>query len=148
MDIELRDIDEDNFKACTKMSVRRDQPFVASNVYSIAESKIFPHWITKAVYAEEALVGFMMFAKFPEREELYLCRFMIDQASQGKGFGKAALDRLKEIALGDDRIRRIRLSTAPDNVNGIRIYEKFGFKDMKYQEDGEEVFVLELEKRP
>ena len=148
MDIELRDIDEDNFRACTKLSVRKDQPFVASNAYSIAESKIFPYWTTKAVYAEDVLVGFMMFATFYEKEELYLCRFMIDQRYQGKGFGKAALDRLKEIAMGDEGIRRIKLSTAPDNANGIRIYEKFGFRDMKYLEDEEEVFVLELEKRP
>ena len=148
MDIQLRDIDEGNFRACTKLSVRKDQPFVASNAYSIAESKIFPCWTTKAVYAEDVLVGFMMFAKFYEKEELYLCRFMIDQRYQGKGFGKAALDRLKELAMGDEGIRRIKLSTAPDNANGIRIYEKYGFKDMKCQEDGEEVFVLEREKRP
>jgi len=58
-----------------------------------------------------------MFAMFYDKEELYLCRFMIDQRYQGKGFGKAALDRLKEIAMGDDGIRRIKLSTAPDNAN-------------------------------
>jgi len=40
----------------------------------------------------------------------------------------------------------MKLSTAKDNVNGIRIYEKFGFRDTHEMEDGEEVFVMDLRK--
>jgi diamine N-acetyltransferase len=129
-----------------KLSVRKDQPFVASNAFSMAESKIFPNWITKAIYWDEELVGFMMYEKNYAEHELYLCRFMIDQRYQGKGYGKAALDKLKEIALGDEKIKQITLSTNPENKNGIRIYEKFGFVDMKYMDHEEEVFVLDLKK--
>ncbi|MBI4927304.1 MAG: GNAT family N-acetyltransferase [Anaerolineae bacterium] len=146
MSISLRDITQDNFNTCMRLSVRKDQPFVASNAYSVAESKLFPQWITKAIYSDEEMVGFMMYEMNYEENELYLCRFMIDQNHQGKGYGKAALDLLKEIAMEDEKINQIKLSTAPDNQNGIRIYEKFGFVDMKYMEDDEEVFVLHLKK--
>lgn len=146
MSISLREITQDNFFACIGLSVRADQPFVASNAFSIAESKIFPHWITNAIYHDEEMVGFMMYTKDYEENELYLCRFMIDQKHQGKGYGRAALDTLKEIAMRDENIHKITLSTSPKNHNGIRIYEKFGFIDMKYMEDGEEVFVLDLKK--
>jgi diamine N-acetyltransferase len=129
-----------------RLSVRKDQPFVASNAFSVAESKIFPNWITKAIYSDEELVGFMMYAMNYEENELYLCRFMVDQKYQGKGYGKAALDQLKAIALGDEKIKQITLSTNPENKNGIRIYEKFGFVDMKYMDHDEEVFVLDLKK--
>ena len=81
-----------------------------------------------------------------EENELYLCRFMIDQKHQGKGYGKAALDKLKEIAMGDENINKIKLSTDPKNINGIRIYGKFGFIDMNYMDDEEEVFELDLKK--
>jgi diamine N-acetyltransferase len=129
-----------------RLSVRKDQPFVASNAFSVAESKIFPNWITNAIYYDEEIVGFMMYTKNYEENELYLCRFMIDQKHQGKGYGKGALDKLKEIAMSDENIKTIKLSTNPTNENGIRIYEKFGFIDMKYMDHDEEVFVLDLKK--
>lgn len=144
MAVSLRDITPDNFYEAVNLKVREDQPFVASNTFSIAESKLFPFWITKAVYNDEEMVGFVMYAKDYEKGELYLCRFMIDAKSQGKGHGKAALDLLREIAMNDRCIGSIRLSTDPDNSNGIRIYEKYGFVDTKTMEDDEEVFVLTL----
>ena len=101
------------FFACMRLSVRKDQPFVASNSFSVAESKIFPNWITNAIYYDEEIVGFMMYTKNYEENELYLCRFMIDQNHQGKGDGKAALDKLKDIAMGDENINKMKLSTNP-----------------------------------
>jgi diamine N-acetyltransferase len=129
-----------------RLSVRDDQPFVASNAFSVAESKIFPEWITRAVYHEDEMVGFVMYLLDYEKSELYLCRFMIDQKHQGKGYGKATLELLKEIAMNDEKIQKMTLSTNPENANGIRIYEKFGFVDMKYKEEDEEVFSLDLKK--
>ncbi len=146
MNISFKEITQNNFFDCMKLSVREDQPFVASNAFSVAESKLFPFWITKAIYHEDEMVGFLMYAKFYEKNELYLCRFMIDQKHQGKGYGKAVLDKLKEIALSDEKIHKIALSTDPKNANGIRIYEKFGFVDMNYMEDDEEVFTLDLKR--
>ena len=146
MSISLREITQDNFIACMRLSVRKDQPFVASNSFSVAESKIFPNWITNAIYYDEEIVGFMMYTKNYEENELYLCRFMIDQKHQGKGYGKGALDILREVAMSDEKINKIKLSTNPTNENGIRIYEKFGFVDMKYMDGDEEVFVLDLKK--
>lgn len=144
--LSLREITQDNFFDCMKLSVREDQPFVASNAFSVAESKLFPEWITRAIYHEEEMVGFMMYTMDYAANELYLCRFMIDAKHQGKGYGKAALEELKAIAMQDENIHKITLSTDPENTNGIRIYEKFGFVDMNYLEDGEEVFMLNLKK--
>lgn len=146
MNISFRDISQSNFYECMRLAVRRDQPFVASNAFSVAESKIFPFWITKAIYADEKMVGFLMYANDYEKNELYLCRFMIDAEFQGNGYGKASLDLLKEMGMNDERIKTIKLSTRKDNANGIRIYEKFGFVDTNEMEDDEKVFVLDLKK--
>jgi diamine N-acetyltransferase len=146
MSITFREITQENFITCMKLSVREDQPFVASNAFSVAESKLFPEWITRAIYHEEEMVGFVMYTLDYEKNELYLCRFMVDQKHQGKGYGKAALGLLKEIAMNDEKIQKMTLSTNPVNANGIRIYEKFGFVDMNYLDDDEEVFSLDLKK--
>jgi len=146
MSISFRDITKNNFYECMKLAVRKDQPFVASNAFSLAESKIFPFWITKVIYSEKQMVGFLMYTNDYENGELYLCRFMIDAKYQGKGYGREALEKLRNIAMKDKGIKTMKLSTRKDNVNGIRIYEKFGFIDTQKMEDDEEVFILDLEK--
>ena len=71
MVITFRDINQDNFYECMRLSVRKDQPFVASNAFSVAESKIFPFWITKAIYADEQMVGFLMYDSLPDTFRLH-----------------------------------------------------------------------------
>lgn len=144
MAVHFRDIDGENLDQCVDLKVRGDQPFVAPNVYSIAQAGVEPGWVTKAIHSDETMVGFAMYTIDEKLSELYLCRFMIDRDHQGKGYGLAALGLLKEIALAAPGVTRMRLSTSPENHNGIRIYERFGFVDTGEIEDGEEVFVLEL----
>jgi hypothetical protein len=42
MAVSLRAITKDNFQECVRLRVREDQKFVATNAYSIAQSKIEP----------------------------------------------------------------------------------------------------------
>ncbi|MFO7627393.1 MAG: GNAT family N-acetyltransferase [Candidatus Fermentibacteraceae bacterium] len=144
MAVFFRDINGENLDQCVDLRVRDDQPFVAPNVYSIAQAGVEPGWVIKAIHSDETMVGFAMYTIDEKLSELYLCRFMIDKSHQGKGCGRAALELLKAIAVAAPGVSRMRLSTSPENRNGIRIYEKFGFVDTGEMEDGEEVFVLEL----
>jgi diamine N-acetyltransferase len=144
MNIDFRAVDEDNFDECLALSVRDDQRFVASNIKSLAQAWLNKEAIPRAIYAENAMVGFIMYLVDRGSGELYLWRFMIDQRHQGKGYGNAALGLLERIARAEPGIVRMKLSTAPDNANGIRIYTKFGFVDTGILDDGEEVFVKEL----
>lgn len=146
MSISFKEITSDNFVECIRLKVRDDQRFVASNVYSIAQSKIEPKWVPAAIYNDKAMVGFIMYELDYTKRQLYLCRFMIDQRFQHMGYGKGSLEILREIATRDSGIEKIELSTKPDNAHGIRVYERFGFEDTGILDDGEEVFVLELEK--
>jgi len=146
MGVTFREITKDNFKECINLKVRDDQRFVASNLYSIAQSKIMPEYLPLAIYNDEAMVGFIMYKLDLEKQELYLCRFMIDMQYQGKGYGKESLDLLKSIAGKATGINKIELSTKPDNHHGIKVYEQAGFKDTGILDEGEEVFVLKLYK--
>ena len=140
----LREITESNSLECIRLRVRDDQRFVASNVYSVAQSKIEPKYVPMAIYHEDTMVGFVMYELNYQKKELYVCRLMIDQQYQHMGYGKGALDVLKEIAVGDPGIEKIELSTKPDNTYGITVYERFGFKDTGLLDEGEEVFVLNV----
>jgi diamine N-acetyltransferase len=144
MAVTFRDITEENFYNCIKLSVRDDQRFVASNVFSIAQSKIDSKWIIKSIYHNQEIVGFAMYNLDYPNKTLYLCRFMIDKQHQHKGYGRKALDILRDIAVQDDQIERMKLSTNPENKYGIKVYEKFGFVDTGVLDDDEEVFVLDL----
>jgi diamine N-acetyltransferase len=146
MPITLKEITKDNYNECIKLKVRDDQRFVASNVYSLAESKYEPENIPMAVYTGDTMVGFVMYIFDYAERELYIGRLMIDQRYQHMGYGLGTLEALKEMGLKDAGIDTIKLSTNPDNTHGIRVYEKFGFKDTGILDDREEVFVLDLGK--
>jgi len=144
MNLDFCKLDEDNFKECVGLSVREDQPFVAPNMRSLAQAYLNPEAIPRAIYVEDVMVGFIMYLVDRGSGELYLWRFMIDQAHQGKGYGTAALAYLERIARAEPGIVRMKLSTSPANANGIKVYTKFGFVDTGILDDGEEIFVKEL----
>ena len=60
MNVSLREITPANFKECINLKVAEDQKmFVAPNVTSIAQSKIYPTVEPFAVYNDDELVGFV-----------------------------------------------------------------------------------------
>ena len=148
MEVSFREITTANFRECVQLKVRDDQPFVAANVYSIAQAKVEPKWITRAIYADDQMVGFLMYELNHKEGELYLCRFMVDHRFQHMGFGRAALEMLKRTAMADPSIYKVVLSTSPKNEYGIRVYTRFGFQDTGILHGDEEVFELDLGKDP
>ena len=152
MKIELVPISEENREAVLKLSTREDQPFCAPNDVSLEQAEECNAECPGvarpfAIYAEDQLVGFCMFA-FDEEEEdpedrYWLWRFMIDQNEQGKGYGQAALAEIIQYfrVHGADRIF---LGTEPENECGVHIYHKAGFVETGDMDDGEAVMKLML----
>ena len=96
-DVILREITQDNFRGILRLEVAPEQKeFVAENAHSIAEAHYEPLAWIRGVYAEDTAVGFVMLRDDPEKPQYYLWRFMIAAEHQGKGYGKAALDRVVE----------------------------------------------------
>ncbi len=144
--ITIRDITQDNFHECINLSVCKEQgKFISSNTYSIAESKIFPFWVIKAIYADEIMVGFLMYAKDKENGILDLARLMIDCKFQGKGYGKEALNCLLSIAK-EEEINRIGIHVEKENDQAKLFYKNYGFEDMRMLEYGEEVFIFRIQR--
>ena len=152
MKITLKPVDDTNREAVLKLTVREDQPFVAPNDVSLRqadEANAEDPGVARpfAIYADEKLVGFCMFAFDPEEEDpddrYWLWRFMIDKSEQGKGYGQAALAEIIKY-FRDNGADQLWLSTEPENECGVHVYHKAGFKETGDIDDGEAVFALML----
>lgn len=152
MSILLKPVDETNREAVLALSVREDQPFVATNEVSLrqaAETNEEHPGVARpfGIYADDKLVGFCMFAFAPEDEDeddrYWLWRFMIDKNEQDKGYGQAALQEIIRYfrANGADRLF---LSTEPENERGLHIYHKAGFRETGIIDDDEAVLMRML----
>src|SRR4029079_16412756 len=95
MTMTLREITRDNWLQCVRLKVAPEQePFVAPNGVSLAQSKYEPEWIPLALYDDEEMVGFVMYGVAPEEGKHWILRVMVDRRFQGKGYGGAAMGLL------------------------------------------------------
>jgi diamine N-acetyltransferase len=128
MNVSLREITPENFRKCVNLKVAEgQQTFVAPNVMSIAQSKIYPTMNIRAVYADEEMVGFTMFGLDTDDNRYYLVRLMIDERFQGKGYGKAVLSKIIEAMKQIEGCREIYLSFVPGNDGAEALYRNAGF---------------------
>ncbi len=146
MTITLQPITKDNWETCIKLNVKPQQAgFVASNVYSIAQAQFYPDVRTEAIYAGDAMVGFVMWGEDTDDNpgELWVWRLMIDAAHQGNGYARAAMEDVIRRARGDGH-RALFLSYEPENAGAEAFYAKLGFADTGRVEYGEKVVRLDL----
>ena len=152
MNIKLIPVSDENREAILALSVREDQPFVASNDVSLRQADEVNEEAPGVarpfgIYADDRLVGFCMFAFDPDDDDVedryYLWRFMIDKDEQGKGYGQAALEEIIRY-FRDNGADRLYLSTEPENELGLHVYHKAGFRETGVIGDGEAVLMRML----
>ncbi|WP_374583192.1 GNAT family N-acetyltransferase [Pseudoduganella sp.] len=147
MEIQLKAVTRHNFDDVTDLRLLDHQcDYVASNSYSIAQASFYPHMHTRAIYAGEQLVGFLMYVDLAGEgypAEFGVWRLMVDYHQQGKGYGRRAL----QLALAEIRarggVRKIWISYKPDNALARDLYASLGFVETEIDEDGEMNAVLE-----
>lgn len=147
MSITLREITRDNWRECVRLKVEAGQTrFVASNAFSLAQSKYEPECVPLAVYDDEQMVGFIMYR--PEDYGLakiwFIDRVMIGEGHQKKGYGRAAMTLLLERLRAQKGYNAILISFVPENVVAQKLYSSFGFVDTGEIDDGELVYRIGL----
>lgn len=158
--VHLEKITYENFDDVFDLNIKREQyPFVASNLYSIAEAyvteanggKVFPF----AIYNDQKLVGFIQLAYGEnadqdgvsvEKDNYEIWRLMIDKRYQGRGYGKEALklaiDFIKTFPCG--KADYCWISYNEENEAAKKLYASFGFEETGEMCDDEIVAVLKL----
>lgn len=60
--------------------------------------------------------------------EYWIYRVMIDQAFQGKGYGRQAMEALLALIQSDPAHHMVYLSYEPENTAAEKLYGSFGFR--------------------
>lgn len=128
-DITLRDITKDNWRECLRLKVAADQvEFVATNAYSLTQSKYEPHCIPQGIHDGDTMVGFTMYGRDPNDGGYWIYRIMVGEGCQGKGYGRVALTEVLRRLREMPDCGEVRLSYNPDNVSAAEWYARVGFR--------------------
>jgi diamine N-acetyltransferase len=126
--VHLIPITKSNWEIAAKLEVREDQTrFVASNVWTIAETRWYPWTELRGIYDDGEMVGFLAYGRDPADGEFWLYRLMVDRNVQGRGFGRAGLLALIEDLRLDETCLRLTVGYEPDNVPAEQLYLSVGF---------------------
>ena len=147
MDVTLRKVTNDTFRECIGLKVAESQKnYVAPNVYSLAEAQADGVSNPRAIYADERMVGFIMYDFEPKERRGYITRLMVDEKHQGHGYGRAAMQQVIDLFKGNPDCREIYTSIHPENKRAEGLYVSLGFALTGEIDDGEAVLLMSIER--
>jgi len=126
--IELKEITRENYRACCNLKVKKKQEkFVASNTWSLAQSKYQPECIPLAIYNNNDMVGFLMYCIDADDGQYWIYRLMIDRRYQRKGYAYEAMKQLLQMITADKTRSKIYIDCKHKNIEAQKLYGKLGF---------------------
>lgn len=87
-----------------------------------------------ALYADEELVGFSVYAVDPEDGSYWIMAFMIDQKYQNRGFGRTGMDALIRTIKAEHHCDKIVIGHRIENERASNLYTSLGFVEMSRDE--------------
>lgn len=133
MAVILKCITEDNFLDAFHLKLRKDQEeFVSHPIRSLAQAYVYRNQCQPfGIYQDEEMVGYVMVIYDYDVPEYDIWHMMIDEAQQGRGYGKEALKRVLEYIatkpFGESN--RVVLTCNQQNIPGLRLYRSLGFQE-------------------
>lgn len=118
-----------------------DQQWIASNAFSLLQSLYDPDWDCRLIFLEGKAVGFVFYGYWAEKGRYLLCRYMIDERHQGKGYGKAALPTVVAHIRQQYGCKDVYLTVEDANARAVRLYTDFGFERTEEMDEAERVYV-------
>lgn len=140
--IHLRKITEENFIDAFNLKLAPEQErFVSHPIRSLAQAYVYREQCQPfGIYEGQTMVGYVMVIYDYDVPEYDIWHMMIEQAEQGKGYGKAALDRvldyIREKPFGSSD--RVTLTCNKENIRALTMYKSKGFAETGVT-DGEEI---------
>lgn len=138
--IEFKEVTPDNWRIINSLSIKEEQKnFAASNVTILARAFVYRKENAKvfAVYHSNKPIGLIMQRDWIDGETIVciMDQFMIDKKSQGKGLGKAALQKWLSMIETEKRYPCIQLCYVKGDIAAKHLYENFGFYEIGKDED-------------
>ncbi|QJE02915.1 GNAT family N-acetyltransferase [Massilia forsythiae] len=145
MDVSLQEITEDNFEDFMDMELPEHQrDLLASNAYSIAQSRFYPDYIARGIVCDGQPAGFLLYDRCAGgvAGDYAIYRFMVDHARQGRGIGRRAMAALLAELRQRPGLCRITICYHTHNERARAFYAGFGFVETGIDERGEMVAEL------
>lgn len=129
--VRIVELNAENWYECCELEVSLEQKdYIEPNAISIAQSKFEPSLKPYAIYAEEKVVGFLMYNSVQEELEGYwVYRIMVDKEFQSKGIGKAATKLMISEMAKLPNVKKIVVGYHPENIGAHKLYSNLGFID-------------------
>jgi diamine N-acetyltransferase len=147
MTIEFREITRNNFRECIRMELGPGQgKSVASNAFSLAESKFKPGYEPFAIYESDRMIGFIMLGHEKHEDksgQYWIIRLMIEKDWQRNGFGEAATRMAMEKMAAYRDCEYICVGTGTANLSAEKLYLKCGFRKTGEIVEGETQFIYD-----
>ena len=141
--VTLREIDQENVRAVVQLEVAAHQrSMVATNAVSLAQYAVSPKAWTRAVYADDEPVGYVLLYDDPDGPEYFHWRFMIDRRYQGLGFGERAIGLVVDYVRTRPDASGLLTSYVPRAGGPGPFYHRLGFVDTGEEDGGELVTLL------
>lgn len=142
MTITLQPIIADNWIDCINLKPTEEQArlgFVSPNQLSLAQAYAEPWWQPYAIYADDTMVGFVLYGCWPERGIPvhhtdaepgihFILRFMIDARYQGRGYGRTSMVALIAQIKREPGAKKIAISYDTSNSVMERLCRSVGFQ--------------------
>lgn len=145
MKIELRRVDKSNWFAVCRLEVRKsEQEFVAPNAFSLAQAAYEADTFPMAIYADDALAGFLMWNYDGGLGAWGLGRLMVSPEYRSRGIARSAVKML----LADVREKKGKIPfytcVHGENEAGLALMQGLGFVKVQDMEDGELLLKIQL----
>ncbi|MEX0320508.1 MAG: GNAT family N-acetyltransferase [Ruegeria sp.] len=135
---DFRLLTKDTLRPLAALNVREAQiGFVASNLMTMAQSIFEPGSEIYGIWNDDIPVGLLAIVDMAHPEAdldegddpdgIYIWRLMVDQAHQGRGYGRAALEFVKSLAQERGRSKLI-ISVVDEPGGAMPLYKVFGFR--------------------
>lgn len=151
MTITFREITSDNYSQVLNLKITPAQEaakYVSPVVRSLADAWFYrEEGITypKAIYADEDLVGFIMYELDTEEQQVFIWRFLIDQRYQGKGYGRQTIEAVLAMAKEQAQITKVVADYVDGNEPMKKILLDLGFEETGFNKEiNEHIMVYQL----
>ena len=139
--INLKEITEDNFIDAFNLKLGAGQDrYVSHPIRSLAQAYVYRTQCQPfGIYHEEKMVGYVMVIYDYDVPEYDIWHMMIDEAHQGKGYGKAAFEQvLSYIATNPfGESDRVTLTCNRENEIALKLYRDMGFCETGEEDEDE-----------
>ena len=146
--INLKVINEDNFLDAFQLKLADGQEkYVSNPIRSLAQAYVYRKQCQPfGIYDGDEMVGYVMVIYDYDIPEYDIWHMMIDEKHQGKGYGKAAMQKCLEYIARKPfgNSGKVVLTCHNQNAAALSLYRKFGFKETGNSDDEEIELALNL----